>query len=111
MSDSVIEDRGVRGETRDRELVDVAPEAAAREEGTRDVVEPDTLSGVVEPSCTVHAYSFAHGVLPEVAQRDSRYSTRSRQTRTSFSGQLPSTSFTRPLCFSHRYIPRGRRKM
>ena len=49
--DRVVEDGRVRGQARDRQLVDVARERAAGEELARDVVEPEALAELVELLC------------------------------------------------------------
>ena len=46
--DGVVEDRGVRGEPRDRELLDIAAERAAVQQTAGDVVEPEALAHFVE---------------------------------------------------------------
>src|SRR5215813_1386930 len=52
--DGVIEDRRVRGQARDRGLVDVAFQPSAVQQVTCDVVEPETLPQAVETSGRVH---------------------------------------------------------
>ena len=52
--DGVVEDRGVRREPRDRQLVDVLLERSAVEQVAGDVVEPDALAEVVEQLCRFH---------------------------------------------------------
>jgi hypothetical protein len=54
VSDSVIEDRRIGGQTRDREFIDVAFERAAIEKLSRDVIEPDALSEIVERLSSLH---------------------------------------------------------
>src|SRR5207249_4753153 len=56
-ADRVVEDGRVRGETGDRELLDVPAETSTPEESARDVVEPDALACVAKPSCAVHVPS------------------------------------------------------
>ena len=46
--DGVVEDRGIRGQPGDRELVDVALQRAAVQQLARDVVEPQALAQIVE---------------------------------------------------------------
>jgi hypothetical protein len=46
--DGVIEDCGVRGEPRDRELLNVAAERAAGQQTPGDVVEPKALAHFAE---------------------------------------------------------------
>ena len=46
--DGVIEDRGVLGESRDRELLDVTAECAAGQQTTGDIVEPEALTYFVQ---------------------------------------------------------------
>ena len=58
-ADRVVKDGRVRGETGDRELLDVPAETSTPEETACDVVEPDALAGVVQPSCAVHVPSGA----------------------------------------------------
>ena len=48
VSDGVIEDCRIGGQTSDREILDVALESAAIEQLARDVIEPDALSQIVE---------------------------------------------------------------
>ena len=55
--DGVIEDRGVRGEPRDRELLDVAAERAAGQQTAGDVVEPEALAHFVEFLGGFHRFS------------------------------------------------------
>jgi hypothetical protein len=45
--DGVIEDRRIRGEPRDRELLNVTAERAAAQQTTSDIIEPQTLSDFV----------------------------------------------------------------
>ena len=52
--DGVIEDRRVRGQSGDRELVDVALQPPAVQEVACDVVEPEALAQPVETSGRVH---------------------------------------------------------
>jgi hypothetical protein len=44
----MVEDRGVRGEPRDRQLVDVALERAAGQQIASDIIEPEALTGLAE---------------------------------------------------------------
>src|SRR3954470_1077177 len=46
--DGVLEDRRVRGQPGDREIMDVATERAAGQQVARDVVQPDALAGLVK---------------------------------------------------------------
>ncbi len=46
--DGVVEDRRIRREARDRQLVDVPRQRAGGEQITRDVVEPEALTQIVE---------------------------------------------------------------
>ena len=68
--DGMIEDGRIRGKPSDRELVDVALQAATRDESASDVVEPEALAGVVEllrrphtfllrPACGVTKWTHA----------------------------------------------------
>src|SRR5208282_760040 len=54
VSDGVIEDRRIRGQSRDRQLIDVAFERAAVEQLARYVIEPDALTQVVERLSSLH---------------------------------------------------------
>src|SRR5213076_2472788 len=56
--DRVVEDRRVRGEPRDRQLLHVPGERPAGEEGARDVVEPEALARVVQPLRRLHRVPF-----------------------------------------------------
>jgi hypothetical protein len=56
--DRVVEDRRVRGESRDRQLVDVPGERPVCEQSARDVVEPEALARVVELLCRLHRAPF-----------------------------------------------------
>jgi hypothetical protein len=50
--DRALEDRRIRGETRDAEFVDLAREGSAGQQLARNVVEPDSLPGVAQlPQC------------------------------------------------------------
>ena len=53
--DRLVEDRRVRGQPGDRELVDVAGEGAVAEHRAGDVVEPEALAQVVQLLCGFHA--------------------------------------------------------
>src|SRR5947208_16151817 len=66
--DRVVEDRGVGGESGDRELLHVTREGTAREECTRDVVEPDALARIVESLGCLHASSVARARRPPRAR-------------------------------------------
>jgi hypothetical protein len=44
----VVEDRGIRSESRHGKLVDIAPECTAINQVARNVVEPQTLTQVVK---------------------------------------------------------------
>ena len=55
--EGVVEDRGVRGEPRDRELLDVAAERAAGQQTAGDVVEPEALAHFVEFLGRFHQFS------------------------------------------------------
>src|SRR6202041_2784714 len=59
LADGVVEDRGVRGEPRDREVLDVPGECPALEQVTGDVVEPERLAEVVE---LLRGFGYGHGV-------------------------------------------------
>src|SRR5690349_1340891 len=52
--DRVIEDRGIRCKTCDRKFVYVALERTVVQQIARDVVEPDTLTLIVEQLCRFH---------------------------------------------------------
>src|SRR5262249_58938608 len=56
--DRVVEDRRVRGQARDRQLVAIALERAAGEELASDVVEPEALSELVKLLCRFHESSL-----------------------------------------------------
>ena len=55
--DGVVEDRGIRGQSRHRQLVYVAFERAAIQQVARDVVEPDTLAQIVK---LLRCFRFHH---------------------------------------------------
>jgi len=57
MSNSVIEDRGIGGQARDRELIDIASKRQAIEKVPRDVIEPNALSQIVKDFSSSHGYS------------------------------------------------------
>ena len=54
MRDSVVENRRIGGQPRDREIRDVAFQRAAIEQFARDVVEPDALTQVVQRFSSLH---------------------------------------------------------
>jgi len=48
LGDGMVEDRGVRGEPGDRQLVDVALERAAGQQMAGDIIELQALTGFAE---------------------------------------------------------------
>ena len=56
--DGVVEDRGVRSQPRDREILDVAMERAAGQQAAGDVVEPETLAHFVQFLSRFHRFLF-----------------------------------------------------
>jgi hypothetical protein len=50
----MIEDRRVRGKPGERELVDIAAQGAIVQQSSRDIVEPETLSDVMQRFCGFH---------------------------------------------------------
>jgi hypothetical protein len=61
MGDRVIEDRGIGRQTRHREIIDIAPKREAIEKVSRDVIEPNALSQVVEDFSSSHGFSSCSG--------------------------------------------------
>src|SRR5271156_3334193 len=57
VSDSVIEDRRIGGQPRDRKILDVAFKGAAIEQFARDVIEPDALTQIVERLTSLHDFT------------------------------------------------------
>ena len=55
--DGVVEDRGVRREPRDRELLDVAAKRTAGQQAAGNVIEPEALAHFVEFLCRFHDFS------------------------------------------------------
>src|SRR5580704_11185924 len=53
----MIEDRGVGGESRDRQLFDVFPESSAVEQLSGNVVEPKALAQIMQLLCRFHIRS------------------------------------------------------
>src|SRR5437667_2092414 len=70
--DRAVEDRGVGGESGDRELLHVTREGTAREECTRDVVEPDALARIVESLGCLHASSVARAASSSAGRSRAR---------------------------------------
>ena len=56
-ADRFVEDRRIRCQPGDRELVDVAPQRTVVEDAARNVVEPDALAKIVQTLRVVHATS------------------------------------------------------
>jgi hypothetical protein len=53
--DRVVEDRRIRRQPGDRELVDIAAEHTRPQQVARDVVEPEALAQIVQDSSGLHA--------------------------------------------------------
>src|SRR6266567_7853199 len=53
--DRVVEDRRIRRQSGDRELVDIAAEHARPQQVARDVVEPEALAQIMQDSSGLHA--------------------------------------------------------
>ena len=66
VGDGMLEDRGVRGQPRHRQLGDVPCQRAVRQDFPGDVVEPEALAELVEPSgIRVHHFSLVIPARPE----------------------------------------------
>jgi len=60
--DGVVEDGGVRGQPRNRELLNVAAQRAAGQQTAGDVVEPEALAHFVELLNRFHHFSPGQNV-------------------------------------------------
>lgn len=57
MGDSVVKDRRIGRQARDRELVDIACQRAAIEELPRNIVEPNALPQIMQHFSSFHGYT------------------------------------------------------
>src|SRR2546423_14733956 len=64
IADRLVENGRVRGQARDRELVDVTAQRAVVENFAGDVVQPETLAEVVQLLCLVHGGSWFVAATP-----------------------------------------------
>src|SRR6266513_1843284 len=64
IADRLVENGRVRGQARDRELVDVTAQRAVVENFAGDVVQPETLAEVVQLLCLVHGRSWFVAATP-----------------------------------------------